>query len=95
VTIIYTKAGIKRPLVIPMYHAVPVFIIKNLLRTAAMTRERYLLFPPTMTCITFSAHHSCSWVARNALVAIFRFFVSNLTGWLLFLDRQSFLALTI
>jgi hypothetical protein len=30
-----------RPLVIPAYHEVPVFIIKNLLRTAAMSRERY------------------------------------------------------
>ena len=39
--LIYTKPGIKRPLVIPTYKAVPVFIIKNLLRTASMTRERY------------------------------------------------------
>ncbi len=39
--LIYTKPGIKRPLVIPMYKAVPVFIVKNLLRTAGMTRERY------------------------------------------------------
>ena len=39
--LIYTKAGVKRPLVIPAYKAVPVFIIKNLLRTAGMTRERY------------------------------------------------------
>jgi len=27
--------------VIPMYRAVPVFIIKNLLRTAGMNRDRY------------------------------------------------------
>ncbi len=40
--LIYTKAGVKRPLVIPMYQQVPVFIIKNLLRTAGMSRERYL-----------------------------------------------------
>jgi len=39
--LIYTKAGVKRPLVIPMYQEVPVFIIKNLLRTAEMSRERY------------------------------------------------------
>lgn len=39
--LILTKAGASRPLVIPAYHAVPVFIIKNLLRTAAMSRERY------------------------------------------------------
>jgi predicted RNA binding protein YcfA (HicA-like mRNA interferase family) len=38
---IYTKVGVKRPLVIPMYRAVPVFIIKNLLRTSGMSRERY------------------------------------------------------
>lgn len=39
--LIYTKPGLKRPLVIPMYQQVPMFIIKNLLRTAGMTRERY------------------------------------------------------
>lgn len=39
--LIYVKPGIKRPVVIPMYDAVPVFIIKNLLRTAGMSRERY------------------------------------------------------
>ena len=38
---VYTKSGIKRPLVIPEYRAVPIFIIKNLLRTAGMSRERY------------------------------------------------------
>jgi predicted RNA binding protein YcfA (HicA-like mRNA interferase family) len=39
--LIYTKPDINRPIVIPMYSDVPVFIIKNLLRTAGMTRERY------------------------------------------------------
>jgi predicted RNA binding protein YcfA (HicA-like mRNA interferase family) len=39
--LIYTKPGVKRPLVIPMYKELPVFIIKNLLRTAGMSRERY------------------------------------------------------
>ena len=39
--LIYTKPGAKRPIVIPMYKEVPVFIVKNLLRTAGMTRERY------------------------------------------------------
>lgn len=39
--LIYTKAGVKRPLVIPIYQEVPVFIIKNLLRTSGMSRERY------------------------------------------------------
>lgn len=39
--LIYTKPGVRRPLVIPIYQEVPVFIIKNLLRTAGMNRERY------------------------------------------------------
>ena len=38
---IYVKAGMLRPLVIPMYRAVPVFNIKNLLRTSGISRERY------------------------------------------------------
>jgi predicted RNA binding protein YcfA (HicA-like mRNA interferase family) len=38
---IYVKAGARRPLVIPTYRAVPVFIIKNLLRASGMSRERY------------------------------------------------------
>jgi predicted RNA binding protein YcfA (HicA-like mRNA interferase family) len=39
--VIYTKPGIKRAIVIPAYGEVPVFIIKNLLRAAEMSRERY------------------------------------------------------
>jgi predicted RNA binding protein YcfA (HicA-like mRNA interferase family) len=39
--LIYVKPGAKRPLVIPTYREVPVFIVKNLLRTAGMNRERY------------------------------------------------------
>lgn len=40
--LIYTRPDVLRPLVIPTYHEVPVFIIiKNLLRTASMSRERY------------------------------------------------------
>ena len=38
---IYSKSGVLRPIVIPMYDAIPVFIIKNLLRTADIDRERY------------------------------------------------------
>jgi predicted RNA binding protein YcfA (HicA-like mRNA interferase family) len=38
---IYVKSGVRRPIVIPMYRAVPVFIIKSLLRTSGMSRERY------------------------------------------------------
>lgn len=40
--LIYKKDGFLRPLVIPMYGSVPVFIIKNLLKTAKMSREEYL-----------------------------------------------------
>ena len=39
--LVYTKPGVLRPVVIPMYAAIPVFIIKNNLRTAGITRERY------------------------------------------------------
>jgi predicted RNA binding protein YcfA (HicA-like mRNA interferase family) len=39
--LIYVKPGIRRPLGIPTYRSVPVFIIKNFLRTSGMTRERY------------------------------------------------------
>ena len=39
--VITRKPGILRFIVIPMYRAVPVFIIKSLLRTSGMSRERY------------------------------------------------------
>jgi predicted RNA binding protein YcfA (HicA-like mRNA interferase family) len=39
--LIYTKPGVICPLVIPAYREIPVFIVKNLLRTAEMSRERY------------------------------------------------------
>jgi predicted RNA binding protein YcfA (HicA-like mRNA interferase family) len=39
--LVYVNPGIKRPLVIPAYRSVPVFIIRNLLRTAGMSRDRY------------------------------------------------------
>ncbi|MGB6482429.1 MAG: type II toxin-antitoxin system HicA family toxin [Candidatus Acidiferrales bacterium] len=38
---IFTKSGILRPIVVPRYDALPVFIIKNILRTAGISRERY------------------------------------------------------
>ena len=38
---VYTKPGIMRPIVIPCYRAVPVFIILNNLRTAGISREQY------------------------------------------------------
>jgi predicted RNA binding protein YcfA (HicA-like mRNA interferase family) len=39
--LIYIKEGMRQPLAIPAYDDVPVFIIKNLLRTAEMSRDRY------------------------------------------------------
>ena len=39
---VFTKPGVLRPVVIPKYASVPVFIIKNNLRSASMSRERYL-----------------------------------------------------
>jgi predicted RNA binding protein YcfA (HicA-like mRNA interferase family) len=38
---VLTKPGVIRPVVIPKYAAVPIFIIKNNLRTAGISRERY------------------------------------------------------
>jgi predicted RNA binding protein YcfA (HicA-like mRNA interferase family) len=38
---VFTKPGVIRPVVIPKYVSVPVFIIKNNLRSAGMSRERY------------------------------------------------------
>ncbi len=38
---VMTKPGLARPLVIPDYDEVPVFIIRNNLRTAGLSREEY------------------------------------------------------
>lgn len=38
---VYTKPGIQRPIIIPRYRAVPVFIILNNLRTAGLSRAEY------------------------------------------------------
>jgi predicted RNA binding protein YcfA (HicA-like mRNA interferase family) len=38
---VFTKQGVVRPIVIPDWKEVPVFIIKNNLRTAGITREDY------------------------------------------------------
>jgi len=38
---VYTKAGVIRPIVIPDWAEVPVFIIKNNLRSAGIAREEY------------------------------------------------------
>ncbi len=37
----YVKAGVARPVVIPMYREVPVFVIRNNLKTAGLSREDY------------------------------------------------------
>jgi predicted RNA binding protein YcfA (HicA-like mRNA interferase family) len=39
--IVFTKAGVIRPVVIPKYAAVPVFIVKNNLKTGGISRDRY------------------------------------------------------
>ena len=39
--IVMVKAGSLRPIVIPEYQQVPVFIIKNNLRTAGISSDRY------------------------------------------------------
>ena len=38
---VFTKPGIIRPVVIPKYANIPVFIIKNNLRTGGISRDRY------------------------------------------------------
>jgi len=38
---VYTKPGVARPAVIPDWDEVQVFIIKNNLRTAGLSREEY------------------------------------------------------
>lgn len=37
----YTKAGVARPVVIPTYDEVPIFIIRNNLRSAGISRDEY------------------------------------------------------
>ena len=39
---VFTKQGIERPAVVPRCDQLPVFIIKNVLRTARISRERYM-----------------------------------------------------
>jgi predicted RNA binding protein YcfA (HicA-like mRNA interferase family) len=38
---VYVKPGIPRPVVIPDWDEIPVFILKNNLRTAGLSREDY------------------------------------------------------
>ena len=37
----YVKDGIARPVIIPTYREIPVFIIRNNLKTAGLSREEY------------------------------------------------------
>lgn len=37
----FTKSGIVRPIIIPKYRQVPIFIIKNNLRSGQISREEY------------------------------------------------------
>ena len=46
--LVFTRLGVLRPVVIPKYQSIPVFIIKNNLRTAGISRERY--FELLMQC---------------------------------------------
>jgi len=39
--LIYTKTGVTRPIVIPKYRALPVFVIRNNLHSAGLSRDRY------------------------------------------------------
>ena len=48
----YVKPGVARPVVIPAYKVVPVFIIRNNLKTAGLSRDDYfrLLDQMKKTC---------------------------------------------
>lgn len=39
--LVYGKIGISRPIVVPRYKEIPVFVIKNNLKSAGISRERY------------------------------------------------------
>ncbi len=38
---IYSRAGLKRPIILPTYKSLPVFIIRNNLRTLSISHEDY------------------------------------------------------
>jgi len=40
--LVYTKSGLLRPVIVPKVNPVPIFIIKNNLRTLGVSREVYL-----------------------------------------------------
>lgn len=39
---VYSKAGLKRPIILPEYKALPVFIILNNLRTLGISTKEYI-----------------------------------------------------
>lgn len=39
---VYTRPGIRRPIILPTYDPLPIFIIKNNLRTLQISNEEYL-----------------------------------------------------
>lgn len=39
---VYSRAGLKRPIIIPREKNLPVFVVRNNLRTLGMSREEYL-----------------------------------------------------
>ena len=39
---VYTRSGLKRPLVVPVYDEIPMFVIRNNLRILGLTTEEYL-----------------------------------------------------
>lgn len=41
---VYTKAGLKRPLIVPQYDPLPPFIILNNLRVLDATKDEFLIF---------------------------------------------------
>lgn len=38
---VYSRAGLKRPIILPTYKSLPVFIIRNNLRTLGISHEEY------------------------------------------------------
>lgn len=45
---VYVRPGVARPVVIPDWDEVPIFIIKNNLRTAGLSREEYFALLETV-----------------------------------------------
>lgn len=39
---VYSRSDLKRPVILPMYKSLPVFIIRNNLRTVGISHDEYL-----------------------------------------------------